>query len=370
MRSSISQVAALAKVSSMTVSHALKGRKHAMSAATYERVLEAARELNYIPVRTASQNRHIETRAIGVVPFHAVMTDNILDHLTNGGICEGARRHGYDVLIMLRDEADWMVNRQDVRFLDRRSDGFIFLSGGMGEWKNALDLLVENKIPTVVCYRRDVPPEVAWVDPDNEGIVRQLLECFARHGHRRIAYLAAPEVIPETAIKDPNVLVSAGGVHSNHDDVQRRATFLAAMAEGTGKFDHHVVLTGATPFWAVHPDVIPTLVREGITGVICANDFLALRFLEAARTAGIAVPEQLSVAGIDDLAQAEGSGLTSVSWGYAEVGRRAVDSWLRLHSGAAPQDCCQTVPAQLVERTSVTAPRRQLELNLKVRPNL
>ena len=74
----------------MTVSHALKGRKGSMSAATYERVMQAVRDLNYVPVHTATQNRHTETRALGVVPFHANLSSHEIDSYTYGGITEGA----------------------------------------------------------------------------------------------------------------------------------------------------------------------------------------------------------------------------------------------------------------------------------------
>jgi DNA-binding LacI/PurR family transcriptional regulator len=340
----------------MTVSHALNGRRHAMGADTYERVLQAVRELDYVPVRTATQNRPLETRAIGVVPFHANLSHDMLDNLTNGGICEGARKHGYDVLIMLRDEEDWMMNRQNVRFLDRRSDGFIFVSGGMNEWEGALNSLVEHRIPTVACYRRDVPSEVAWVDPDNEGIIAQLLECFQRHGHRRVAYLAAPKVVPELAKADPNWIVSAPGPHSIYDDVQRSAAFESAMERDAQLWEHHLILTAVTPEWEILPEVLPTLQREGITGVLCANDMIAMEFLGVVRAAGLRVPESISITGIDDSPDAATHGLTTVAFGYDEVGRSAMEAWIQMRAGKPPEECCVIVPTRLVERTSVGPP--------------
>jgi LacI family transcriptional regulator len=355
MRSTIRQVAARAKVSPMTVSHALNGRKQSMGAETYERVLEAVRELNYVPVRTAAQNRHVETRAIGVVPFHANLSHTPLDNFTNGGIYEGARKHGYDILVMLRDDSEWMVNRQGARFLDRRSDGFIFVSSGAGEWDGALAILAENNIPTVVCYRRDVPAEIAWVDPDNEAIVAQLMDCFQRHGHRRIAYLGNPSIVPLLAASDPNWLISTSGVHPNYDDVQRRAAFETAIASNP-HWEHHIVFTGATSHWELSPDAVPTLLQEGITAVICTSDFIAMKLLDALSAAGVRVPEDISVAGVDDLPEAAARGLTSVAFGYSEVGRLAVEAWTELRQGKAPEQCSKVVSTTLIERSSVGAP--------------
>ena len=356
MRPSIRHVAELAQVSSMTVSHAINGRKQFMSAETYERVLNAVQELNYVPVRAAKQNHHVETRAIGIIPFHADPSMSVLDYFTQGGIYEGARKNGYDVLVMLRDEADWMVNRQDMRFLDRRSDGFIFVSGGLDEWQNALSLLQQHKIPTVVCYRRDVAPDIAWVDPDNEQIINSALECLWRHGHRRVAYLGSPDLVPTLAVNDPNWLVSAMVPHSGYDDIQRRTTFRAAIEKQP--WEQLSVLTATDHHWKIPDDVLAKLLADDITGVVCSSDFIALQFIDLATKAGVRVPQDISVIGTDDMPEAAARNLTSVAFGYKEVGRLAVEAWIKLNSGKPASECNCVVPVHLVERGSVAAPRK------------
>lgn len=355
MRATIRQVAARAKVSPMTVSRALSGRKHSLAPETYERVLEAVREMDYVPVRVAAQNRHIETRAIGVVPFHANLSHVMIDSFTQGGIYEGARKHGYDVLVMLRDEAEWMVNGKDVRFLDRRSDGFIFVSGGIDEWQNALELLSQHQIPTVVCYRRDVADGIAWVDPDNESIIEQALHCLWREGHRRIAYLGGPDIVPMIAATDPNWLVSTLGAHSNYDDMQRRRLFLAASDHQD--WQHLSIHTATDVHWKIRPEIIDQLKDEGVTGVVCSSDYIALQFLALAEEKGVRVPQDFSVIGTDDLPGADAHGLTTIAFGYGEVGRLAVEAWIALLAGKPAEQCCHIVPTQLIERSSVSAPR-------------
>lgn len=340
----------------MTVSHALNGRKQYMSADTYERVLRSVQELKYVPVRPARQNRHVETRAVGVVPFHADLSRTVLDSQTYGGLCEGARKHGYDVLVMLRDDSDWMINRQDVRFLDRRSDGFIFMGGGFGEWQEAFQVLADNAIPTVACYRRDVPPEIAWVDPDNEGIICQALDCLKRHGHRRIAYLGAPVIDPVQAGRDPNWLVSRCSPHFSYDDVERRALFNSIM-EQDEHWEHHLILDAADSHWNVLPEVLRQLQEQEITGVVCVSDFIGLQFLDLLEANGLRAPEDMSVIGIDDFPEAAGRQLTSIAFGYREIGRQAMDIWIELRAGKTPAECSRVVPAHLIERSSVGPPR-------------
>ena len=67
MRTSIRQVAERAGVSAMTVSNVLRNRTERMAPETRERVLSAVHALDYVPVRTAAQNRHVTTNALGVV---------------------------------------------------------------------------------------------------------------------------------------------------------------------------------------------------------------------------------------------------------------------------------------------------------------
>ncbi len=89
----------------MTVSRVLHGRKNKVNEETYSRVVAAMQELDYVPVRSAVQNRHVETKAIGLVPYHKMVSRYKLDSVTYDGICESASDEGYDLLVMLRNEA-------------------------------------------------------------------------------------------------------------------------------------------------------------------------------------------------------------------------------------------------------------------------
>ena len=128
MRPSIRQVAALAGVSHVTVVNILRGRDSRASAETRERVLAAARELNYVPIaQPASQRRHIETRIIGIVLDQFDIDESALGLSTFRGLREGAVEHNYDLLTLCRNEPNWMLGGEELQFLDRRCDGFIFV---------------------------------------------------------------------------------------------------------------------------------------------------------------------------------------------------------------------------------------------------
>lgn len=349
MRSSIRQVAEHAHVSPMTVSRVVRGRKHQVNEETYKRVLAAMHELNYVPISSTVQNRHVETSTIGFVPHNADAPDNPIDRLTNEGLCRECRRHGYDVLVLLRDEADWMANRAVVRFLDRRSDGFILVSPRTGEWKEMLEILTGQDLPIVVCYRRDVPEGVAWVDPDNDEIMRLTTGHLLEQGHTRIAHVlgASPSAVTGT------IEVGERKSEGDHfDDTERQKYFLQHLKEGGNPDAIGLLLRAGDSNWNLLPGTVDLLVSEGVTGAIC-GEATALQLWDQAEAAGIRVPQDLSIVGIDNQSAGAHRGLTSVSFGYGEVGRLAVNAWVQLKNGTPAAQASQVVPVQLVQRSSV-----------------
>ena len=355
MRSTIRQVAARAEVSRMTVSRVLQGRRHQVNDQTYERVLEVIREMNYVPVRPVTQNRAHQTNAIGMVPYHRNPSRNLIDSLTFEGLCDGASNHGHDLLIMLRAEAEWMANRQELRFLDRRCDGFIFVSPGMHEWQTALETLVQHEIPAVVCYRRDVPDGVAWVDPDNERVVDLALDCLQKCGHRNIAYLGGPKM----TLDHIGLLANVSGPRTNYDDERRIAHFRARLNAANGAEDEPLVLHPADEDWKLAREEVQEILDSGATGVMCVNDHIALQLWDHLESLELRVPDDLSIVSVDNQQSAELRGLTSIGFGYDEVGRHAVKAWLELSKGKPAAQCSHVVPVHLAKRASVAAPRKR-----------
>ena len=69
------------------------------------------------------------------------------------------------------------------------------------------------------------------------------------------------------------------------------------------------------------------------------------------------VPEDISIVGMDNLAQGAERGLTSVAPCFEQIGSAAVDAILTLLHGGSSADASQIIPVSMIERASVAAPR-------------
>ena len=331
MRSTIRQVAERAGVSRTTVSNVLLGRHDLVAPSKRDSVLQAVKELNYVPVRSALQNRHVPTWAIAVPMSDPAKINWVINSGTHQGICESAMRHGYDVLMMLRPDPDWASERSEVQFLDHRSDGIVFASPLLRESQSTFEALVQHKIPAVACYRRDVPDGVAWVDPDNQSAMLQAVSHLVEMGHTRIAHLT----------EDGQELF---------DTLERRRYFAEAVRHYGLPQCADWIVTGR--FYEISLQVVQQILDLGATAVVCHNDLLALNLWTVMEADGLSVPDDLSIVGVDGI-DAPARGLTSVEFSFAEIGRKAVDSLVAQIEGQPAEECCYAVPVQLKARKSV-----------------
>ena len=116
------------------------------------------------------------------------------------------------------------------------------------------------------------------------------------------------------------------------------------------------IIESARPDWRLEPSVVEEIRTHGATGVVCVNDLVALQLWSVAEAAGLRIPEDLSLTGVDNSPEAELRGLTSVNFGYEEVGYLAVEAWVQRMAGASAAACSRVVPVYLHERRSVAPP--------------
>ena len=332
-RPSIRQVADLARVSPMTVSNVLRGVDARTSQETRERVLRAAREMNYIPVAQPSvQKRRIETRIIGVVfdgqdfNGHGVPSGYI-------GMRAAAEDHDYDLLTLRhRRPPNWSQEREEIRFLDGRCDGFVFIVP-INRY-GLMETLVRHGVPVVSCGVDDVPPGVGYVVADNGGVMRQAVEHLVEFGHRRIGHLAGPR--ERSFFKG------------------RQSGFRAAMADAGLEGDRACLVDEGDGSAAANQMAL-SAARGEITAVACANDHYALALWEQAEAMGLRVPRDLSIVGVDDVPEASRRGLTTFLADSEATGHATIDAAAAALGGGPPWQ--KSVPFAMMPRDSVAEPR-------------
>lgn len=331
MRASIADVAKRAQTSPMTVSNVLRGRTHKVSEATRQRVLAAVQELKYVPVRSSMQNRHIETRVIGLV-FDAIdIAQNFIAFQTYCGLQEGARQFDYDLMTLLRTPTEWMAGQEEYFFRDRRCDGFIFINPLKRE--KVLDFLVSQKIPAVACYSSNLPEGIVSIVPDNEMAMRLAVQHLKQRGHSRIAHIT-------------------GAVW--HSDMQSRIKgFQLAMREAG--FDEYAdcIFEGADDKWQDCLPDVAEFTSRGITAIICGTDKFALALWDKLEAAGLSVPADISLIGIDGVPEAIRKGLTTVVNPFQKIGFAAIESLNGLLQGNSDWESSGLIPVELIEGSSV-----------------
>jgi|SRR4051794_30258133 len=323
-------VAARAGVSRALVSIVFRGVPGA-SESTRRRVLAAADELGYQPDVRASRLGRSRTRMLGVVfalghDFHAEVVD---------GIYAAAGGHGYEVV--LSGVSPRRGEPEAVRaVLAERCEAVVLVgsrlpSGEIGS--------LARRLPTVSVLRQLRAPAVDIVRTDEATGLERLVDHLHGLGHERIVHLDGGSA-PGAAL--------------------RRRAYLSAMgrrglepASSAGGLTEESGAGAADQLLACRPDRRPT-------AVAAFNDRCALGLLHTLVRRGCRVPEEMSVAGFDDIAAAGYAhiSLTTVRQDTDRIGQLAVDRLrLRLEEGAAPS-AAEVVPATLVVRGTTAAPSR------------
>jgi LacI family transcriptional regulator len=323
-----------------TISRALGGYSD-VNEQTRQHILDAARELGYQPHEPARQLRNQRTHTIGlIIPANDQSFSNDFFNLLLRGIGDAAALEGYDVLISAQPPGkDEMAAYQ--RFVGGgRVDGMIVARTRQADER--LQYLKKLKHPFVVSGRGSPTEEsdFAYIDADSQTGLRDAAAHLIALGHREIALILPPPDIAYTEFRRrgyAEALESAG--------IPYRAEYVlhGDLMRPSGSILTHVLL-----------DHYPT-----ITGIVCANDLMALGAMSAAQTRGLVVGRDLSITGFDDIPPAEYAhpALTTVHQPVYEIGQRLLHMLVQLITRKTPPETQILLPASLIVRES-TGERR------------
>ena len=335
---SITEVARLAGVSIATVSRVVSEADYAVSPATRERVLDAARTLDYVPNALARGLLKRRIPVVGVI-VHDI-TDPYFSEVVRG-VEDGASPAGY-LVITCSSERDAEKERSYVRLLRAmRPAALIFAGSGLD------DPALNEEVPKHLAAMRAHGAAIIHLSPharggpdvgvDNVAGVASLVAALVALGHRRIAFLAGP----------PGLYVAR----------QRLDGYRRGLAEAGIAFDPALVVAGGFDQEAGARGVDALLRgRAPFTAIGGANDLLALGALARLAELGMAVPGDVSVAGFDDVqvAALTAPSLSTVRVPLRELGRRGFEHAERVLEGEDPGP--ELLPTTVVLRGSTAGP--------------
>jgi DNA-binding LacI/PurR family transcriptional regulator len=306
----IAEVARLATVSTATVSRVVNGSPN-VRPATREAVLDAIEQLRYTPNRAARTlvTRRTDTIALVVSESETrVFSDPFFPSIVRGVSTALAQTELQLLLLMARDDREHAKVERYVR--QGHVDGVILMSlHGDDPLPKSLPRL---GVPTVLVGRPRRDERLPWVDADNRGGARAATAYLLADGRKKVATITGP------------LDMTVG--------VDRFEGYREAVRETGGRVRQRLV----------------------VNGDFVANDPMAMGALEALRSLGRGVPEDVAVIGFDDIADAAFTDppLTTVRQPLEEMTKALAEILLRRIEGLGEEDESAVCATQLVIRAS------------------
>ena len=345
-RVTLTEVARQSGTSPMAVSVVLNGARSntRVSAATRSRILAVASELNYSANAMAQGLKRQRSNTIGVLfswagttTLHSPFSMAVLD-----GIVAGAAAENYHILLYTEG---WQNAAESSKlFSNKRSDGVILVAPL--ENSDVVPGFIAMNVPVVLLSSATRLPGVDFVQLDNQHGVLLALDHLHALGHARIAYV--------------------GNGHERYSIRERFDTYCDWMRQ------HHLPIQDNYIIKDLNADsnadrvsrIAQWLRQPNLPSAIFAvTDEIAAEVLEAARSIGLSVPEQLSVVGFDDsvVASLTVPKLTTIHYPVFEMSQYAthllINSIENEHEDARKHEGHITVPTLVVRES--TAPVRK-----------
>ena len=324
MAITLTQVALRAGVSRSAVSRTFTPGA-SVSGATRARVEKAAEDLGYSPNFLARGLSTRKTSLIGLVSnnFRNPVFLQIFDLFTRGLQERGLR----PLLVNLSSETD---PARSVRLLSQYSvDGVIVASSHLPDgFARAFRLA---GVPVVHAFGRATrAPDVNVVGIDNEAAGRMAAEILLARGYRRIGFMGGPEAASTSQDRLAGFMAAAGRA-----DVSATASFAGDYSFAAGFAEMSRLLGG-----------------HAAEAYFCGDDVLSIGALAAANAAGLSVPGDLGLLGLNDMEMAgwDNIALTTIHQPFAAIVQSSID--LMQATLAEPDRLpeARILPCRLVER--------------------
>ncbi len=321
----LKDVAELAGVSRSAVSRTFT-EGASVSARTRAKVEKAARELGYSPNALASSLTTGRTKLIGLVSnnFHNPIFLEVFDLFTRGLQERGLR----PLLVNLSNETD---PANSVRMLRQYSvDGVIVASSTLPP--SFAEAFRDAGVPVVHSFGRyTTSPHVHVVGIDNIACGRMAAQALIARGHRRVAFLGGPQSATSTQDRERGFLEAM----ASHPEITVSVTHANAYSFDAGRAEMQRLLQGCLA-----------------EAYFCGDDVLSIGALSAIQEAGLRVPDDIGIIGLNDMAMArwQNIDLTTIRQPLAEIIEASIDLVVATIERPERHPETRLFPCRVVER--------------------
>lgn len=338
----IKEVAELARVSQMTVSRVLNDQG-AVKETTRKRVQDAMRQLNYRPNIMARNLAGRTGLFIGLIyrnPSYGYLSEFLL------GALDACRQLGHYLIVEEPLVDDNMVDLEQIekRFLDMSIQALIVVPP-LSDDPKLIDTLERTGI-SFVC----VSPKLdGYTGPsvrmNDTAAAKEMTEYLLNLGHEKIALIKGPP--------------------DHRSSELRYESFKKTLAQRGIGIDDDLIISGDFTYISGMRSTVELLNRaEPPTAIFACNDDMAAGAIAAVHQAGLRVPQDISIVGFDDTANASAMwpALTTVRQPIREMASSAIEILQKSVSrkGAVPLSAQKhkTLDHELVIRDSAAPPKR------------
>lgn len=330
----ISDVAAMAGVSTMTVSNVLTGRKK-VQAATREAVESAVRALGYTPNAAAQALASASQLRVGLI-YHNPQSAFLSAILV--GALNAASQLGAQLLIRYCAGEDESATQEALTGLVRSGAGALLLPAPYCELVDRSSALRMLDVPMVAMSSGRELAHMPGVRIDDYGAALAMTARLAEMGHRRIALIGGPAL--------------------HYASETRFRGYQAALADAAIGFDAELVADGDFSYESGLIGARRLLdLPSPPTAIFATNDDMAAAVVSEAHRRGLVVPHDVAIVGFDDtpIAVKIWPRLTTVRQPIAEISelatRRAIAA-LRGNEQTSGSLETTHLPFEIIERES------------------
>ena len=332
----IKDIAKEAGVSTATVSHVINNTKY-VSDETREKVQKAIKKFDYHP------NAHAQSLALGKSKMIGLLVSDIANPFFPEiikSVESAVFSNGYSLILLNTDYDTKRAIDYVHRLIQMRVAGIILMNS---EFDQSFVKEAKLRRTSIVFHDQHIVDEkMSTIILDYEVGIFEAVQHLVSLGHTDIAHIA--------------------GSHEIYSAIIRENAFKAAVKKFVRAAGKPRIFEGDFRFEGGRHAARKILSeKKRPTGVVVANDMMALGAMQEFKAAGLSIPGDISVIGFDDISFASLSepALTTVCSPRVEIGRRAVEALLLTVDRPHQQGVEIKIPTYLIKRSSTAPPRQR-----------